>query len=113
MGRSDTREDSPQRFAIIGAGMSGILAAAKLREEGHNCTVFERPSASKTYIVPTSEAASSFEDERVEAAKGTVWATGCRSWYLDDRGIPFVWPFPFSRFVAEMEKPRFSDYTTG
>jgi cation diffusion facilitator CzcD-associated flavoprotein CzcO len=69
--------------------------------------------ASQTYIVPTSEAASRFEDERVEAAKGTVWATGCRSWYLDDRGIPFVWPFPFSRFIDEMEKPRFGDYTTG
>jgi len=70
-------------------------------------------SASRTYVVPTPAAAARFEDERVEAAKETVWATGCRSWYLDDRGIPFVWPFPFSRFTAEMDQPRFSDYTTG
>jgi hypothetical protein len=39
-----------------------------------------------------------------------VWATGCRSWYLDDRGIPFAWPFPFSRFRAEMAAPQMEDY---
>ena len=60
--------------------------------------------------VPTAEAAVRFETERVEAAKKTVWATGCRSWYLDDRGIPFAWPFPFSRFRKEMEAPQLADY---
>ena len=48
--------------------------------------------------------------EQVEAAKDTVWSTGCRSWYLDDRGIPFAWPFPFSRFRMEMAEPRLGDY---
>jgi cation diffusion facilitator CzcD-associated flavoprotein CzcO len=65
------------------------------------------------HAVPRPEAAERFEEERVEAAKHTVWATGCRSWYLDDRGIPFLWPFPFSRFTEEMEKPRFEDYSIG
>ena len=35
------------------------------------------------------------------------------AWYLDDRGIPFLWPFPFTRFTREMEKPRFEDYALG
>jgi cation diffusion facilitator CzcD-associated flavoprotein CzcO len=65
------------------------------------------------YAVASAEAAEAFEEERVEAAKDTVWATGCRSWYLDDRGIPFLWPFSFDRFSAEMEKPRFQDYAVG
>ncbi len=47
-----------------------------------------------------------FDEERVEAAKKTVWSTGCRSWYLDDRGIPATWPWTFDRFREEMEKPR-------
>lgn len=68
-------------------------------------------SAGKHNIMPKEEAAQRFEEERVEAAAGTVWATGCKSWYLDDRGVPFVWPFPFTRFTEEMEKPRFEDYT--
>ncbi len=60
----------------------------------------------------TEEAAARFEDERTEAAGDTVWATGCRSWYLDDRGIPFAWPFPFDRFRREMAEPRLGDYVT-
>jgi cation diffusion facilitator CzcD-associated flavoprotein CzcO len=59
---------------------------------------------------PTAEAAQRFEEERMAAAKQTVWATGCRSWYLDDRGIPFAWPFPFTRFRSEMDEPRLDDY---
>jgi cation diffusion facilitator CzcD-associated flavoprotein CzcO len=65
------------------------------------------------WACPSREAAERFEHEREEAAKNTVWATGCRSWYLDDRGIPFVWPFPFGRFTNEMAKPRVEDYTIG
>ena len=61
--------------------------------------------------MPSAEAAARFEQERTEAAAGTVWATGCKSWYLDDRGIPFVWPFSFPRFAEEMEKPRYEDYS--
>jgi cation diffusion facilitator CzcD-associated flavoprotein CzcO len=69
--------------------------------------------AGKQHLMPSEEAAQQFEQERVEAAAGTVWATGCKSWYLDDRGVPFVWPFPFTRFTEEMEHPRFQDYTIG
>ena len=61
-------------------------------------------------IMPTQEAATRFEDERTEAAKKTVWASGCSSWYLDDRGIPAAWPFAFSRFRSEMSKPNFEDF---
>ena len=40
-----------------------------------------------------------------QASKNTVWVTGCRSWYLDDRGIPAVWPWPFDRFREVMKAP--------
>lgn len=56
-------------------------------------------------IMASEEATNRFEDERVAAARKTIWMTGCRSWYLDDRGIPAVWPFTFDRFLREMEKP--------
>lgn len=62
------------------------------------------------YAVVREEAAAAFEEERTEAATGTVWATGCNSWYLDDRGIPFSWPFAFSRFRGEMAEPKLGDY---
>jgi len=58
----------------------------------------------------TSAATERFECERVEAAGKTVWMTGCRSWYLDDRGIPAAWPWSFERFRAEMAAPRLDAY---
>ena len=64
-------------------------------------------------ISPSHEATQRFEAERVEAAKQTIWATGCRSWYLDDRGVPSSWPFSFDRFRAEMARPKLEAYDLG
>jgi cation diffusion facilitator CzcD-associated flavoprotein CzcO len=61
-------------------------------------------------ISATRTAMEDFEATRVEAAKRTVWATGCRSWYLDDRGVPAGWPWPFDRFRAEMAVPKWEAY---
>ena len=56
-------------------------------------------------VCATHEALDRFERERAEAAANTVWVTGCHSWYLDDRGLPAVWPWPFLRFRDEMKAP--------
>ncbi len=53
-----------------------------------------------------------FDAERREAAKKTIWATGCRSWYLGPDGLPTAWPFTFDRFRDEMRAPRFEDFAT-
>lgn len=56
-------------------------------------------------VVATAEAADVFEEERTEAAKRTVWVTGCRSWYLDDRGIPAAWPWTFGHYRKTLAAP--------
>lgn len=56
------------------------------------------------------EATERFEADRVEASKKTVWVTGCRSWYLDERGIPAAWPWTFDRFREAMAAPKLEDY---
>ncbi|HEV3132258.1 MAG TPA: NAD(P)/FAD-dependent oxidoreductase [Acidimicrobiales bacterium] len=56
-------------------------------------------------VSATHEALAEFERAREQAAQHTVWVTGCRSWYLDDRGIPAVWPWSFVRFRQAMEAP--------
>jgi len=61
-------------------------------------------------ISATIAAMEHHEADRVEAAKKTVWTTGCRSWYLDDRGVPATWPWPFDRFRAEMAAPKADAY---
>jgi len=62
------------------------------------------------HICATPRALEEFETARVEASSKTVWATGCRSWYLDDRGVPMVWPWHFVRFREEMAAPKLEAY---
>ncbi|MDZ4371182.1 MAG: NAD(P)/FAD-dependent oxidoreductase [Phenylobacterium sp.] len=63
-------------------------------------------------VSATPDAMTRFESERREAAKRTVWVTGCDSWYLDKQGVPASWTFTYDRFVDEMAAPRLSDFET-
>jgi len=67
--------------------------------------------AGRAREVSASEGAMArFSAEFDAAAKRTIWATGCRSWYLDSRGIPAVWPFTYQRFTEEMSRPKLEAY---
>jgi cation diffusion facilitator CzcD-associated flavoprotein CzcO len=59
---------------------------------------------------PSHAAAARFDAERRRAGTSTIWNTGCKSWYLDDSGLPTAWPFTFDRFRAEMARPRYEDW---
>ena len=56
-------------------------------------------------VMPTTTATAAFEAERREAALGTIWMSGCDSWYLDATGVPASWTFSYERFVDEMRAP--------
>jgi cation diffusion facilitator CzcD-associated flavoprotein CzcO len=51
-----------------------------------------------------------FDAERKQAAKTTIWNSGCKSWYLDADGLPTAWPWTYDHFRAEMRTPRLSDF---
>ena len=40
----------------------------------------------------------------------TLQHTSLPGWYLDDRGIPAVWPFKMERFTNEMAEPKLGAY---
>ena len=61
-------------------------------------------------LSPREEAAARFEEERVTAARSTVWMTGCTSWYLDDRGVPSTWPWTIERFRQQLAAPELDAY---
>jgi cation diffusion facilitator CzcD-associated flavoprotein CzcO len=62
-------------------------------------------------ISASPEALDAFDQERIEAAKQTIWYTGgCDSWYLDAEGIPGSWPWTYSKFVQEMRAPIWNNY---
>jgi cation diffusion facilitator CzcD-associated flavoprotein CzcO len=61
-------------------------------------------------ITVAEDAMARFDAERREAARSTIWNSGCRSWYIAADGLPMAWPWPFDRFREEMASPRFGDY---
>ena len=61
-------------------------------------------------ISVNAAASASFETERYKAAKKSIWATGCKSWYLDKNGVPASWPWTPERFFEEMAAPKLESY---
>lgn len=61
-------------------------------------------------ICARQDAWERFDRERREAARHTIWASGCRSWYLDSDEVPTAWPWTYDRFRDEMRAPRLADY---
>jgi len=61
-------------------------------------------------VAPTMQAMERHEAARADAARHSIWVTGCRSWYLDDRGIPATWPWTFDRFRQVMAAPDLDSY---
>lgn len=102
--------DFPNLFLLNGpngpVGNFSLIEVAELQIAYVLQLVAELRDGRCREISATRAASERFDEERVEAAKSTVWSTGCRSWYLDDRGVPAAWPWSFDRFRAEMAEPR-------
>jgi cation diffusion facilitator CzcD-associated flavoprotein CzcO len=76
------------------AGMGHVIAA--LRE-------LDRVAAGRIEV--RREAAGRFDRELRAALAGTVWHTGCTSWYVDENGNdPSQWPWLWSDYRRRTEK---------
>ncbi len=104
----------PNFFMLNGpngpVGNFSLIEVAELQFGYIMCLIDQLRSRGHREVSATQTAMDEFEAARVEASKKTVWVTGCQSWYLDDRGIPAVWPWPFDRFREEMAAPDPSAY---
>jgi cation diffusion facilitator CzcD-associated flavoprotein CzcO len=56
-------------------------------------------------ITPTREALAEYDRRRTAAARGTIFGSGCSSWYLDAEGVPNTWPWSYDDFAKAMAKP--------
>jgi cation diffusion facilitator CzcD-associated flavoprotein CzcO len=106
--------DFPNLFMLNGpngpVGNFSLIDVAELQFAYILQLVDELASGRTREVCASREATERFEAERVEAAQHTIWVTGCRSWYLDDRGVPAAWPFTMGRFREEMAAPKLEDY---
>lgn len=59
---------------------------------------------------PSAHATRAFNERLATAFGGTVWVSGCESWYLDRDGKPVLWPWPLSRLRRELRRPEPADF---
>lgn len=66
------------------------------------------------YIDVKPEAMTRFLGEVTQALKGTVWSSGCKSWYQTAEGINFaVWPWSTWRYWLRTRRVIEADYVFG
>lgn len=104
----------PNFFMIIGpqspVGNFSLIEIAELQMDYVLQLMAKLRSGDCREICATEAATKRFNDAVVAAMDGTIWVTGCRSWYLDDRGVPATWPWTIDRFQQEMAKPDLADF---
>jgi cation diffusion facilitator CzcD-associated flavoprotein CzcO len=112
--RSVTIPDFPNYFMLVGPnspiGNISVIDVAETQAQYVMDCIERIRSRAGTTLAPTREAALGFQQELKDAMKGTVWVTGCSSWYLDPDGVPTLWPWSAGRFHQVMRKPRFEDF---
>jgi cation diffusion facilitator CzcD-associated flavoprotein CzcO len=106
--------DFPNLFMLNGpygpVGNFSLIDVAEL-QFAYIMQLIDQVRTGRCKELSASQAATEiFDAERLEAAKKTIWASGCNSWYLDANGVPAAWPFTFDRFMEEMEKPVLDHY---
>jgi hypothetical protein len=81
-------------------GNFSVIAAAEAQAGYILQCIGEKIRHGAIAIAPSIAATESFNKELVEAMKGSIWLTGCQSWYLDADGNPVTWPrTPFQNRV--------------
>ncbi len=62
-------------------------------------------------VAPTRHATDEFNASMRRAMPGTVWASGCTSWYLGADGLPELWPWTPNAYRQRLAAtPDINDY---
>jgi len=106
----------PNLFTLMGPhspiGNHSLIAVAET-QAGYIVDWIERMRDDRlSSVVPTDEATDAYYDQLKAAFPGTIWVTGCQSWYLDDAGLPELWPWTPGRHRKMLTGVQRSDFRT-
>lgn len=63
------------------------------------------------FVEPTAQAAAAYDARLQNELKQTVWAGGCKSWYLDATGRNYtLYPHTVRRYIREMRAPALEEF---
>jgi cation diffusion facilitator CzcD-associated flavoprotein CzcO len=104
----------PNFFMLMGphspVGNYALTAIAESQAE-HIMGWIERWREGKfSSVAPSAEATAQFNTDMRAAMPGTVWVTGCQSWYLGSDGLPELWPWTPDRHRTMLRNVRLDDF---
>ena len=112
--RTVTLPGFPNLFMILGPHSPLVYIpmhlSAELQSEylAQMLDVLDQPGV--VSVAPTTAAAEQWLATIRAGTPGTVWASGCTSWYLGDGETPVLWPFGQRRWRELLAKPDLADY---
>ncbi len=81
------------------------------RQAGYILQCLERWMAGDAdLIAPRAEATLEYNRKLDAALQGTIWVSGCQSWYLDESGLPNLWPHKYAEFARQMSRPLWDEF---
>jgi cation diffusion facilitator CzcD-associated flavoprotein CzcO len=108
----------PNLFLLVGpnTGLGHNSIVFMIEAQVHyvlKCLELLRTGAGRTIEV-REQAQREFNDRIQDRLAGTVWGSGCRSWYLDDSGRNrSIWPGFTVSYWLRTRRPRTGDYEVG
>ena len=105
----------PNFFMMIGPhspiGNFSVIAISEAQADYIMQFVEMYRSGQYTHMEVRPEAATNYNDTMRAAIKETVWVRGgCQSWYIDQSGLPALWPWTFAKYRDEMKKPVLEEF---
>ncbi len=61
-------------------------------------------------LKPKGDSTAEFNKKVIDAMPGTIWVTGCTSWYIGKNGVPSAWPFTGREFRKELAQPNLAEF---
>ena len=113
--RSVAVKDFPNFFMMFGPnsglGHSSIIIMIEAQAAYLARLISHARQSGQTRIRVKPEAEAAWNEAIQRDLKETVWATGCKSWYKDEKGHIFsLWPHSTTRFMREMRKAPLDEY---
>lgn len=104
----------PNLFTLMGphspVGNHSLIAVAETQAAYIVAWLRRMQREGLASVAPTDDATDAYYEQLKDAFPGTIWVTGCNSWYLDADGLPELWPWTPTRHRRMLADPHAEDF---
>jgi cation diffusion facilitator CzcD-associated flavoprotein CzcO len=104
----------PNFFMLMGphspVGNYSLIAIAEAQADFAMRWIQAWRDGSVSTVAPRAAAMERFNEEMRSAMPGTIWTTGCDSWYLGKDGLPETWPWTPERHREMLRRPKLEEF---